>query len=63
METSLSVAEADGMLNKLAQDGHLEVRVRGGGLHYAPWDADIAPGGRNREAEIRAVNGEKRGAV
>jgi hypothetical protein len=37
---SLSVAEADEMLRKLAEAGHLEVRVRGGGLLYALWDAD-----------------------
>lgn len=39
METSLSVADADRMLVKLAEAGHLEVRVRGGGLYYAPWAA------------------------
>ncbi len=38
METSLSVAEADEMLKKLAEAGHLEVLVRGGGLFYALWD-------------------------
>lgn len=38
METSLSVAEADAMLKELAEGGHLEVRVRGGGLFYALWD-------------------------
>ncbi len=37
METSLSVAEADRMLQELAEAGHLEVRVRGGGLFYAFW--------------------------
>jgi hypothetical protein len=37
METSLSVAEADGMLRDLAEGGHLEVRVRGGALFYALW--------------------------
>ena len=31
METSLTVAEADKMLKELAEGGHLEVRVRGGG--------------------------------
>jgi hypothetical protein len=41
METSLSVAEADGMLKGLAEAGHLEVRVRGGGLYYALWRAEI----------------------
>lgn len=38
METSLSVKEADGMLKELAEGGHLDVRVRGGGLFYALWD-------------------------
>jgi hypothetical protein len=37
METSLSVAEADRMLKELAEGGHLEVRVRGGGLSYSLW--------------------------
>jgi hypothetical protein len=37
METSLSVAEADRMLRELAENGHLEVRVRGGALFYALW--------------------------
>lgn len=43
METSLSVAEADKMLGELAEGGHLEVRVRGGGLFYALWEP--APAG------------------
>lgn len=38
METSLSVAEADRMLKELAEGGHLEVRVRGGGLFYGLWE-------------------------
>lgn len=37
METSLTVAEADKMLGELAEGGHLDVRVRGGGLFYALW--------------------------
>ena len=32
MATSLRVAEADETLKELAEGGHLEVRVRGGGL-------------------------------
>ncbi len=40
METSLTVEEADGMLRDLAARGHLEVRVRGGGLFYGLWRAD-----------------------
>ncbi len=44
METSLTVAEADGMLKELAEGGHLEVRVRGGGLFYALWEPKgVAP--------------------
>lgn len=38
METSLTVSEAESMLNELAEGGHLDVRVRGGGLFYALWD-------------------------
>ena len=38
METSLSVSEADTMLKEFAEAGHLEVRVRGGGLFYAFWE-------------------------
>lgn len=37
-ETSMTVAEADGMLKELAEAGHLEVRVRNGGLFYALWN-------------------------
>lgn len=40
METSLTVSEADEMLEELAGRGHLEVRVRGGGLFYALWGAE-----------------------
>ncbi len=39
-ETSLSVEEADRRLRGLAEAGHLEVRVRGGGLFYALWEAE-----------------------
>ncbi|CAN5799974.1 hypothetical protein BH23ACT11_BH23ACT11_19660 [soil metagenome] len=39
METTLSVAQADRILRELAEGGHLEVRVRGGGLFYASWNA------------------------
>ncbi|MCA1687506.1 MAG: hypothetical protein LC714_02670 [Actinobacteria bacterium] len=38
METSLSVSEADRMLKELTEGGHLEVRVRGGGLFYSLWE-------------------------
>ena len=40
METSLTVNEADGMLEDLASKGHLDVRVRGGGLFYGLWETD-----------------------
>jgi hypothetical protein len=40
LETSLSVAEADRMLTKLAKDGHVEVRAREGRLGYALWEHD-----------------------
>ena len=38
METSLTVDEADKMLEDLAAKGHLDVRVRGGGLFYGLWE-------------------------
>lgn len=45
METSLTVAEADGMLKELAEGGHLEVRVRGGGLFYSLWEPGAGEAG------------------
>lgn len=39
-ETSLSVAEADRRLGKLAGDGHLQIRARGGAIFYALWEAE-----------------------
>ena len=42
LETSLSVAEADRMLEELAEGGHLDVRVRGGALYYALWASPAA---------------------
>jgi hypothetical protein len=53
METTLSVAEADKMLEDLAASGHLEVRTRGVGLSYALW---TAPVGRDLEASAEARN-------
>ena len=38
METSLTVDEADKMLEDLAAKGHLDVKVRGGGLFYGLWE-------------------------
>lgn len=49
METSLTVAEADEILKGLVECGHLNVRVRGGGLFYALWEAEgaaLEPGER-----------------
>ena len=40
METSLTVAEADRMLKKPADGGHLQVSVRGGGLLYSLWEVE-----------------------
>jgi hypothetical protein len=39
--TSLSVAEADGMLKELAENGHIEVRARGGAVFYALWADEL----------------------
>ncbi len=49
METSLSVSEADDKLKELAEGGHLEVRVRGGGLFYALWGTGDDRNERERE--------------
>ena len=38
--TSLSVAEADRRLRELAENGHIDVRARGGAVLYALWGAD-----------------------
>ena len=35
--TSLSVVEADRRLRGLAENGHIEVRARGGAVLYALW--------------------------
>ena len=35
--TSLTVAEADRRLKELAENGHIEVRARGGAVFYALW--------------------------
>jgi hypothetical protein len=49
METSLTVQEADGMLQRLAEGGHLQVRVRGGGLFYSLWEAEDGEGAEQLE--------------
>jgi len=38
LETSLSVAEAEEMLSRLANNGHLRVSANEGRLVYALWD-------------------------
>ena len=40
LESSLSVEEAERMLQKLAAKGHLEVSIEHGRLHYALWDRE-----------------------
>lgn len=53
-ETSLTVAEADRKLRELSEGGHLEVRVRGGGLFYAFWKVDrVLDSGSTRSDTIR----------
>lgn len=42
METLLTVAEADEIFKRLAEGGHLDVRVRGGGMFYALWENEDA---------------------
>lgn len=49
METSLTVADADRMLEELAAKGYLEVRVRGGGIFYGLWG--IEEGGERHGLE------------
>lgn len=38
--TSMTVEEADRRLKELAEGGHLEIRVRGGAIFYALWEAE-----------------------
>jgi hypothetical protein len=38
--TSLTVAEADRRLKELAENGHIEVRARGGAILYALWGSE-----------------------
>lgn len=51
METSLSVNEADEMLKELTEKGHIQVRVRGGGLFYSLWE--VEGGGETGQIEGR----------
>jgi len=43
---SLAVAEADNMLEELAEGGRLDVRLRGGELFYAPWGPEAGAAAR-----------------
>ncbi len=63
-ETSLSVARADAMLRGLAEGGHLEARVRGGGLSYALWESvEAARDGEAPAAITPEAGPRKRGAA
>jgi hypothetical protein len=42
--TSLTVAEADRVLRELAENGHLEVRARGGAIFYTLWENEWETG-------------------
>ena len=42
--TSLTVAEADRRLRELAENGHIEIRARGGAVFYALWGNGWEPG-------------------
>ena len=44
--TSVTVAEADRTLRDLAENGHLEVRARGGAIFYALWEDEWETGRR-----------------
>ncbi len=51
METSLSVAQAEEMLARLASGGHVEVRARAGTLSYALHAADRREAGQKELAQ------------
>jgi hypothetical protein len=42
----VTVAEADRTLRDLAENGHLEVRARGGAIFYALWEDEWETGRR-----------------
>jgi hypothetical protein len=48
--TSLTVAEADRRLRELAENGHIEVRARGGAVFYALWGNEWETGRRIEES-------------
>lgn len=41
VEASLTVAEADEVLSRLAGEGHVRLRIRGGGLFYSLWETGV----------------------
>ena len=51
METSLTVDQADKMLEDLAAKGHLDVKVRGGGLFYGLWEGPSGTARRELDEE------------
>ena len=51
METSLSIAQAEEMLAKLASGGHVEVRARAGTLTYALHEVDRSVAGPKELAQ------------
>ncbi len=53
METSLSIAQAEEMLAKLASGGHVEVRARAGTLAYAMHAEDRREAGPKELAQAR----------
>jgi hypothetical protein len=53
METSLSIAQAEAMLAKLASGGHVEVRARAGTLAYAMHAEDRREAGPKELAQAR----------
>jgi membrane protein implicated in regulation of membrane protease activity len=53
METSLSIAQAEEMLAKLASGGHVEVRARAGTLAYALHAGDRREAGPKELAQAR----------
>ena len=44
-EASITAAEADEILSRLAGEGHLRLRIRGVGLFYSLWETRVEDGG------------------
>lgn len=51
LQTSLTVSEADALLGRLAGEGHLRVRVKGGGIFYSLWEVEPPDSGRQEALE------------